>query len=215
MSEIKLPDYKLSEELMNSITHGIGAGLGIAALVLCLVKSAAHGNPWAVVASALYGAGVIMVFTISCIYHALARNKGKKIMRVIDHCDIFFMIACTYMPYCLVSLRGVAGWVLFGIVWGLAALGIVFNAVNLEKYSVPSTIVYVLLGWSIIVLYKPLVAAISLEGAMYLIGGGILYTIGAVLYALGKKKRYMHSVFHVFVIAGRILHFFSIYLYVI
>lgn len=215
MSEIKLPDYKLSEELMNSITHGIGAGLGIAALVLCLVKSAAHGNPWAVVASALYGAGVIMVFTISCIYHALARNKGKKIMRVIDHCDIFFMIACTYMPYCLVSLRGVSGWVLFGIVWGLAALGIVFNAVNLEKYSVPSTIVYVLLGWSIIVLYKPLVAAISLEGAMYLIGGGILYTIGAVLYALGKKKRYMHSVFHVFVIAGSILHFFSIYLYVI
>ena len=215
MSEIKLPDYKLSEELMNSITHGIGAGLGIAALVLCLVKSAAHGNPSAVVASALYGAGVIMVFTISCIYHALARNKGKKVMRVIDHCDIFFMIACTYMPYCLVSLRGVAGWVLFGIVWGLAALGIVFNAVNLEKYSVPSTIVYVLLGWSIIVLYKPLVAAISLEGAMYLIGGGILYTIGAVLYALGKKKRYMHSVFHVFVIAGSILHFFSIYLYVI
>lgn len=215
MSEIKLPDYKLSEELMNSITHGIGAGLGIAALVLCLVKSSAHGNPWAVVASALYGAGVIMVFTISCIYHALARNKGKKVMRVIDHCDIFFMIACTYMPYCLVSLRGVAGWVLFGIVWGLAALGIVFNAVNLEKYSVPSTIVYVLLGWSIIVLYKPLVAAISLEGAMYLIGGGILYTIGAVLYALGKKKRYMHSVFHVFVIAGSILHFFSIYLYVI
>lgn len=215
MSEIKLPDYKLSEELMNSITHGIGAGLGIAALVLCLVKSAAHGNPWAVVASALYGAGVIMVFTISCIYHALARNKGKKVMRVIDHCDIFFMIACTYMPYCLVSLRGVAGWVLFGIVWGLAALGIVFNAVNLEKYSVPSTIVYVLLGWSIIVLYKPLVAAISLEGAMYLIGGGILYTIGAVLYALGKKKRYMHSVFHVIVIAGSILHFFSIYLYVI
>lgn len=215
MSEIKLPDYKLSEELMNSITHGIGAGLGIAALVLCLVKSAAHGNPWAVVASALYGTGVIMVFTISCIYHALARNKGKKVMRVIDHCDIFFMIACTYMPYCLVSLRGVAGWVLFGIVWGLAALGIVFNAVNLEKYSVPSTIVYVLLGWSIIVLYKPLVAAISLEGAMYLIGGGILYTIGAVLYVLGKKKRYMHSVFHVFVIAGSILHFFSIYLYVI
>lgn len=215
MSEIKLPDYKLSEELMNSITHGIGAGLGIAVLVLCLVKSAAHGNPWAVVASALYGAGVIMVFTISCIYHALARNKGKKVMRVIDHCDIFFMIACTYMPYCLVSLRGVVGWVLFGIVWGLAALGIVFNAVNLEKYSVPSTIVYVLLGWSIIVLYKPLVAAISLEGAMYLIGGGILYTIGAVLYALGKKKRYMHSVFHVFVIAGSILHFFSIYLYVI
>lgn len=215
MSKITIPEYRLSEELMNAITHGVGAGLGIAATVLCLVRSVAHNDPWAVVCSSMYGAGVIMVYVISCIYHALAKNRAKKVMRVIDHCDIFFMIACTYMPYCLVAMRGVTGWVLFGIVWGLAILGIVFNAIDLEKYTKPSTVVYVLLGWSIIVTFSSLKEAIGGMGVMFLILGGVLYTIGAVLYAIGGKVKYMHSVFHIFVIAGSIMHFFSIYNYVI
>lgn len=215
MSKVTIPEYKLSEELMNAISHGVGAGLGIAAMILCVVKSVAHHDPWAVVSSSMYGAGVILVYVISCIYHALAKNKAKKVMRVLDHCDIFFMIACTYMPYCLVALRGVTGWVLFGIVWGLAILGIVFNAIDLEKYTKPSTIVYVLLGWSIVVTVGELMEAIGARGVFFLVFGGILYTIGAVLYAIGGKVRYMHSVFHLFVIAGSIMHFFSIYNYVL
>lgn len=215
MSEVSIPEYKLSEELMNSITHGIGAGLAVAALVLCVIKAAAHGDPWAVVGSCLYGVGTIMVYVISCVYHALKRNRGKKVLRVIDHCDIFFMIACTYMPYCLVSLRGVTGWVMFGVIWGLASLGIVFNAIDLEKYEKISVVVYVVLGWGVIVLYQPLVDAVTFTGVMYLIVGGLLYTAGAIIYAIGEKIRYMHSVFHLFVIAGSIFQFFSIYNYVI
>lgn len=215
MSNVTIPEYRLSEELMNSITHGVGGGLGIAATVLCIIRSVEHNNSWAIISSCLYGAAVIMVYLVSCIYHALARNKAKKVMRVIDHCDIFFMIACTYMPYCLVALRGVTGWVLFGVVWALAILGIVFNAINLEKYSKRSTIVYVLLGWSIIITVWDLKEAIGSTGVMFLLLGGVLYTIGAILYAIGAKVRYMHSIFHVFVIAGSIMHFFSIYNYVI
>ncbi len=215
MAEIKLPDYKLSEELMNSITHGIGAGLGIAALVLCVVRSASHGDARAVVSSCLYGFGVILVYVISCIYHALARNRAKKVFRVLDHCDIFIMIACTYTPFCLVALEGAVGWVLFGIVWGLATLGVVFNAVDLHRFAKPSTVVYVLIGWSVIFAIKPLAEAIGRNGILFLILGGVLYTLGAILYAIGSKHRYIHSVFHLFVIAGSIMHFFSIYLYVI
>lgn len=215
MAEIKLPDYKLSEELMNSITHGIGAGLGIVALVLCVVRAAGHGNAAAVVSSCLYGFGVILVYVISCIYHALARNRAKKVFRVLDHCDIFLMIACTYMPFCLVALAGPVGWTLFGIIWGLAIIGIVFNAVDLQKFAKPSNVVYVLLGWSVLFAIRPLYEAIGRGGVMLLVLGGVLYSIGAVLYAVGAKHRYIHSVFHLFVIAGSIMHFFSIFEYVI
>lgn len=215
MSKVSIPDYKLSEEIMNSITHGIGAALAVAALVLCVIKSAVHGDPWAVVSSCLYGTGTIMVYVISCVYHALKKNKGKKVLRVIDHCDIFFMIACTYMPYCLVSLRGIMGWILFGLVWSLAALGIVFNAIDVDKYERASTFVYVLIGWCVIVLIKPLIDAVTLTGVIYLMLGGVLYTVGAVIYAVGENVKYMHSIFHLFVIAGSVFQFFSIYFYVI
>ena len=215
MSKVSLPDYRLSEELMNSITHGIGAGLGITALVLCIVRSVAHNDPWAVVGSSIYGAGVVLVYVISCVYHALAKNNAKRVLRIIDHCDIFFMIACTYTPYCIVSLRGVTGWVLFGIEWGLAIIGIVLTAIDLDRYVKASTVVYVLLGWAIVFVFNRLYEAISVQGVILLLIGGLLYTIGAVLYALGRKIRYMHSIFHLFVIAGSIMHFFSIYNYVI
>lgn len=215
MSKVSIPEYKLSEEIMNSITHGIGAALAVAAMVLCIVKSALHGDPWAVVSSCMYGTGTIMVYVISCVYHALKKNKGKKVLRVIDHCDIFFMIACTYMPYCLVSLRGVMGWILFGLVWGLAALGIVFNAIDVDKYERASTFVYVLIGWCVIVLIKPLIEAVTLTGVIFLVLGGVLYTVGAVIYAIGENVKYMHSIFHLFVIAGSVFQFFSIYFYVI
>jgi len=215
MSRVVIPEHKLSEELINSITHGIGAGLGVAALVLCVVKAAVNGSAIGVVGSCLYGAGMIIAYVISCIYHALARNRAKVVFRVLDHCDIFFMIACTYTPFCLISLKGAVGWVLFGVVWGLAALGIVFNAVNLEKFSKPSTVVYVLIGWCVIFAIKPLYEAIGTGGLMFLVLGGVLYTIGAVLYGIGSKVRYMHSVFHLFVIAGSVMQFFAVYLYVL
>ena len=215
MSKVEIPDYRLSEELINSITHGVGAGLSIAALVLCVIRAASHGNAMAVVSSCLFGSGMIIVYVISCIYHALAKNRAKVVFRVLDHCDIFFMIACTYMPFCLVALGGAIGWVMFGIIWGLAALGIVLNAVDFVRFSKLSTVVYVLLGWSIIFTVKPLVAAIGTGGLLFLVLGGVLYTIGAILYGAGKKLRYMHSVFYLFVVAGSLMHFFAIYLYVI
>ena len=125
------------------------------------------------------------------------------------------MIACTYTPYCIVSLRGVTGWVLFGIEWGLAIIGIVLTAIDLDRYVKASTVVYVLLGWAIVFVFNRFYEAISVQGVILLLIGGLLYTIGAVLYALGRKIRYMHSIFHLFVIAGSIMHFFSIYNYVI
>ena len=214
---ITLPDYTLSEELINSISHGFGAALGIVALILCVVKSAAAGNVIAVVCSSIYGASMIIMYMMSTMYHALKRNRAKKVFRVIDHCSVYFLIAGTYTPYTLVGLKGALGWVLFGIVWTAAAVGIPLNAVSISKFKVFSMITYIAAGWVIIVATKPLIDSIAFEGVVFLLLGGLSYTIGAVLYMVSKKKKlkYGHSIFHIFVLIGSLLHFFSIYFYVI
>lgn len=212
---IEIPSYTLGEELLNSISHGIGALLGVTALVLCTVRSAMHHNAWAVVASCIYGASLIILYCMSSIYHALKINRAKKVFRVLDHCSIFFLIAGTYTPYTLVSLRGPLGWTLFGIIWLAAAAGITFNAIDLKKYKIISLITYVLMGWVIIFAVKPLIAAAGSGAMKLLLYGGISYTIGAVLYVIGKKKKFIHGIFHIFVVLGSILHFFSIFLYVV
>lgn len=210
-----IPSYTLAEELLNSISHGIGAGLGIAALVLCIVKSAIAGDGFKLASSIVFGLTTTMLYLMSCLYHALKINRAKKVFRVFDHCTIFLLIAGTYTPYTLVTLRGAAGWVLFGVVWAVAITGIVLNAVNLRKFAKISVICYVLLGWIILLASKTLVNNLAPPGLMLLIAGGIAYTVGAVLYAVGSKRKYFHSIFHFFCLIGTVLHFFSIYFYVL
>lgn len=210
------PKYTLSEELVSAISHGIGALLAIAGMVLCIVKSAQAGSAISVVSSSLYGSFMIILYIMSTLYHSFKQNsKVKKVFRVFDHCSIFLLIFGTYVPYTLVTLKGALGWTLFGIVLAAAILGIVLNAVNLERYKKLSMICYLVMGWTIIGAIKQVYDNLDFNGVMLLVIGGIIYTIGAVLYGLGKKVKYMHSIWHIFVLAGTILQFFSIYLYVL
>lgn len=212
---IAIPQYTLGEELTNSITHGVGACLGIAALVLCIVKSCTPLDGYKLASSITFGLTATMLYLMSCLYHALKVNRAKRVFRVIDHCTIFLLIAGTYTPYTLVTLRGITGWVLFGVVWGVGILGIVLNAVSLKRFAKLSVICYILMGWVVLFASRQLMAALARDGLWLLLAGGIAYTIGAVLYCIGAKKKYFHSVFHFFCLIGTILHFFSIYLYVL
>lgn len=214
-NKIPLPDYTLGEEITNSVTHGIGTMLSITALVLCIVRSAIHHDAWAVVSSAIYGSTLVVLYLMSTIYHSLARNKAKRVFRIIDHCSIFLLIAGTYTPYTLVSIRGPLGWSMFGVIWGMAIAGIVFNAIDLEKFSKISFICYLVMGWAVVMAIKPIIASVAKGGLILLLAGGIAYSLGAVFYAVGAKKKYIHSVWHIFVIIGSVLHFFSVFFYVI
>ncbi|MBO5349454.1 MAG: hemolysin III family protein [Clostridia bacterium] len=210
------PKYTLSEELISAISHGIGMFLAIAGMVLCIVKSAIEGNTIGVVSSSLYGSFMIILYLMSTLYHSFKpTSKAKKVFRIFDHCSIFLLIFGTYVPYTLVTLKGALGWSLFGIVLGAAVLGIVLNAVNLEKFKKISMICYLVMGWTIIGAIKQVYKNLDFNGLILLALGGIIYTIGAAIYGLGKKHKYMHSVWHIFVLAGTILQFFSIYLYVL
>lgn len=213
-----LPDYTNGEELMNMISHIVGGGLGVVALVLCVTFSAIRHNPWGVVGSAIYGASLILLYTSSSVYHGLRPGIGKKVMQVIDHCTIYFLIGGTYTPILLCSIRPVSpawAWVLFGIVWGLAAMATTFTAIDLKKYSVLSMICYIGMGWSVVIAARTAIEAMTVPGSLWCLAGGILYTVGAVLYGLGKKRRYMHSIFHLFVVGGSIAQFICIFFYVL
>ena len=212
---ISIPKYSLSEELLNAISHGLGALFGIVGTVLCIVKAANTGDPWHIVSGSIFGVTVLLLYLMSCLYHALKVNMAKRVFRVIDHCTIFLLIAGTYTPFTLVTLRGTIGWVLFGIVWGMAVLGITLKAVNLKKFSKISVACYLVMGWAIIAAFQPLAEALAPQGVSLLIWGGIAYTVGAILYGIGAKVKYFHSVFHFFCLAGTVLHFFAIYLYVL
>lgn len=216
MKKITIPKYNLCEELINAISHGIGAALGIAALVISICVAASHHNTIGVVSASIYGSTMIIMYLISCLYHAFSpKLKVKKVFRVLDHCDIYLFIAGCYTPYCLCTIGGVTGWIIFGINCFAALLGVLLNAIDLERFQVFSTILYLIMGWMIIASYSSIKASLAPTGLILLLAGGITYTIGAVLYGIGAKKRYFHSVFHFFVLAGSILQFFSIVLYVL
>lgn len=213
MDKISIPKYTLCEELINSISHGIGAGLSIAALVLICIR--AH-TPMGVVTGTIYASIMIILYTISCIYHALSLNlAGKKVLRVIDHANVLLMVAGSYTPICLCLFGGALGWTMFGIVWAVTVLAITFNSINVDKYQKFCLLCNLGLGWASLIIIKKLIELCPLGGLILLIGGGVIYSIGAILYGIGKKKRYIHSVFHFFILAGSILHFFFIYFYVI
>lgn len=202
--------YTLGEEIFNSISHGVGSGLSIAGCVILIVFAAIYSDAWGVVSASIYGASLIILYTMSTLYHAITNVTAKKVFRIMDHNTIFFLIAGTYTPYTLVTLRGAFGWVLFGIVWGFAILGIVLTSINLEKFRKFSTICYFAMGWVVVIAIKPMVEKLNTFSLLFLFIGGLCYTIGAIFYAL-KKYKYMHSVWHIFVIAGSIFHYFSIF----
>ena len=212
---ISIPHYTLGEELMNSITHGVGALCGIAVLVLCIVKSCQPLDGYKLASSIVFGLTTTLLYLMSCLYHALKVNRAKRVFRVMDHCTIFLLIAGTYTPYTLVTLRGLTGWILFGIVWSVSILGIVLNAVSLKRYAKLSVACYIGLGWVVLFASRQLVAALAPMGLWLLLAGGISYTLGAVLYAIGAKRKYFHSIFHFFCLVGTAFHFFSVYFYVL
>ena len=213
----QLPQYTKGEEIFNMVSHIVGGALGIVTTVLCVILATLHSNIFGVVSGAVFGSSMIILYTMSSIYHGLHPNTAKKIFQIIDHCSIFLLIAGTYTPISLCVLREyntALGWTIFGIIWGLAILGIILNAIDLKRYNIISMVLYLSMGWCIIFTAKAVYDYIGSAGFILLLSGGIAYTVGAVLYGLGRKHRYMHSLFHLFVVAGSLLHFLCILLYV-
>ena len=218
LADRNLPDYTKAEELMNMISHIVGGAFGVIALILCVAISIIRNNAWGIVGSAIYGTSLILLYTTSSVYHGLRPGMGKKVMQVLDHCTIYFLIGGTYTPILLSSIREVsplAAWSLFALVWGLAAMAATFTAIDLKKYAVLSMVCYIGMGWSIVLAAKTAIEAIPLPGLLWCLGGGISYTIGAVLYGLGRTRHFMHSIFHIFVVIGSIMQFFCIFFYVL
>ena len=218
LQQRNLPDYTPGEEIFNCLSHALGAVFGTVCLVLCLLRSAGLQNGWAVVSSAVYGGSMIALYTMSSVYHGLRKGTAKKVMQVIDHCTIYFLIGGSYTPVLLCSIRPLSprwAWGLFALVWGLCVFATVFTAIDLKKYAVLSMCCYIGMGWSIVAAARITLQAVPLAGLGWLLAGGVAYTVGAVLYGLGKKRRYMHSVFHVFVLLGSALQFVCVYCYVL
>ena len=219
LKDRKLPDYTRGEEIFNMVSHIVGGALGVIALILCVILAALHKNVWGVIGGSIYGLSLILLYTMSSIYHGLSpRLTAKKVFQVIDHCSIFVLIAGTYTPIALSSLRAyspILGWTIFGAIWALAALGITLNAIDLKKYSVFSMICYLFMGWLVVFAAKPTYLALGLRAIALLLAGGISYTVGAVIYVACRKKRYGHSIFHLFVVLGSFLHFLCILLYIV
>lgn len=213
-----LPTYTKGEEIFNMTSHIVGGALGIVATVLCVVFAAIHGNVYGVVSGAIYGVTMIILYTMSSIYHGLSPKRySKKVFQVLDHCSIFLLIAGSYTPFALCTIRSydpVTGWVIFGVIWFLAILGIVLNSIDLKQFKVFSMICYLLMGWCIIMKINVLPKLLGTTGFALLLAGGIAYTVGAILYGLGKKHKYVHSIFHLFILLGSFLQFMCILLYV-
>lgn len=214
-----LPTYTRGEDIFNMVSHIVGGVLGIVAIVLCSVFAAIHHNVYGVVSSVIFGVTLIMLYTMSSIYHGLKpHRKAKKIFQIIDHCSIFLLIAGTYTPFALCTLREYSptlGWSVFGIIWGMAVIGIILNSIDLHRYRVFSMICYLVMGWMILAKINIVLDSLGTIGFILLLSGGIIYTLGAIAYGLGHRKKWMHSVFHVACFIGSLLHFLCILLYVI
>lgn len=205
-----LPLYTKGEEIMNFVTHIVGAAIGIIVLISCVAVSSSHGNMFGVIGSVIYGISMISLYTVSSIYHGLRSERPKKVFRVIDHCTIYFLIAGTYTPILISAVRtidSVSAYAMLGFEWGLAAIAVLFTAIDMKKFTVPSMICYLLLGWGIVFIIKTALIATTPAGFAWLLSGGIIYTVGSILYGLGKKMKYMHSVFHIFCLLGSVLQY--------
>lgn len=205
-------DQTIGEEIANSITHGIGVGLSVAALVVLVVIAARQGNPWKVVSFSLYGTSLILLYLASTLYHAFQGERTKRFFKLMDHSSIYLLIAGTYTPIMLTVLRGPWGWSLFGVIWGLALLGIGFKLLFIGRFKAVSTIIYLLMGWMITIAVRPMLAAAPSGLLVWLLAGGLSYSLGVIFYAW-RAFPYHHSVWHLFVLGGSICHFFGILFY--
>ena len=215
LSDRLLPNYSGGEEIMNMVTHIVGGALGILALLLCLLKA---DTAMEVITCTVYGIAMIDLYTMSSVYHGLRPCTAKKVMQVIDHCTIYFLIAGTYTPVVLCAIRPVypaLGWGLLITEWVLVTIATTLTAIDLKKYNIFSMICYIGMGWAILPFLRQTREVLTAPGFLWLLAGGIAYTIGAVLYGIGSKKKWMHSVFHIFVVLGSLLQFLAIYLYVL
>ncbi len=201
--------YSTKEEIANAITHGIGTGLAIAAMVVLIVFAAIKGNVWHVVSFSVYGSTLVLLYFASTLYHSLTNLRAKGVFHKFDHISIYLLIAGTYTPFCLTALRGWIGWTVLGVVWSCAILGTVLKSISVGKRVMMSTILYVLMGWVILIAIKPLYNAMPYNGFLLLVAGGISYTLGTIFFIRDKVK-YNHSVWHLFVLGGSVLHFFSV-----
>lgn len=213
-----LPTYTKGEEILNTVSHILGAVLGIVATVLCIIQAYNNNNVYGIVSGAIYGVSMILLYTMSSIYHGLnPKRTSKKVLQVLDHCSIFLLIAGSYTPFALCTLREYntsMGWTILGIIWTMAIIGIVLNAIDLKKYKKFSMFCYLLMGWCIIIKAYLLPELLTKNGFILLLLGGVVYSIGALFYGIGKKKKYMHSVFHFFILGGSLLQFLCILFYV-
>ncbi len=208
----KINNQSIGEEIANAISHGIGAGLGIAGLVVAIVNAVVHGGAREVVSVSLYGASLIILYLVSTLYHSITAYGGKKVFQILDHCTIFLLIFGTYIPVCLSLIRGAAGWVLFGIIAGCTVLGIVFNAIDMKRWKTISLVLYIVMGWAVVFSGKAVISKVPLAGLIFLLGGGLAYTFGVIFYRM-KERKYSHFVWHLFVLAGSVLHYFFILFY--
>jgi hemolysin III len=205
--------YHLGDILANAITHGIGAALAVVGGVY-LIAASTRGNVWQVVSCSIFAVTLVLVYLCSTLYHSLMRTRARHVFHVLDHAAIYLLIAGTYTPFTLVSLRGPVGWTLFGVVWGLAAAGVIFKSFAVGRYQVASALVYLFQGWFVVVAARPLIQAIGWHGIMWLGAGGLAYTLGIVFFAL-DSRRYFHAAWHLFVLAGSAAHYFAILFYVL
>ena len=211
-----VPHYTVGEEIMNSVTHGVGCLLGIAGLVLLIVFAALRGGgPAHMAAAIVYGVSIILEYLASTLYHAIQPARAKRVFRIIDHSCIYLLIAGSYTPFCLISLRGPWGWWLFAIVWSLAVIGMLQEIKPRSPARILSLVIYAVMGWIVLVAINPLLASLGMAGFLWLAAGGVFYTAGIVFFAFDERFRHWHGIWHLFVIAGSLAHFIAISFYVI
>lgn len=216
LSDRVLPVYSRGEELMNTITHIVGGGFALVGMIICILIASFHQNGYGLVSSIIYGISMIALYTVSSVYHGITPGTAKKVMQVIDHCTIYFLITGSYTVMAMSALRPMYPEIAWGVlifVWAVAILAVVLTAIDLEQYKVFSMICYVGIGWAIFPFWRETYQVLTLPGFLLLLSGGIAYTIGAVLYGAGKKKKWMHSVFHIFVVVGSVLQWLCVVFY--
>jgi hemolysin III len=197
------------EELANSITHGVGLALSIIGLIVLIVLSVTRGTAWHILGCTIYGVTLVLLYSASTLYHSFRTPRLKRTLRILDHTAIYLLIAGTYTPFTLVNLRGFWGWTLFSLVWGLSVFGIVWKFFHAERFQIVSTLIYLAMGWLVLIAIRPVTIALPLSGILWLVAGGIFYTVGVLFFGL-KRLPYNHAIWHVFVLAGSTCHYFAV-----
>jgi hemolysin III len=211
---MKNKDKNLIEEMASGITHGIGLVLSLVGLFALIILSVMRGNAWHIAGCTTFGITLVLLYAASTLYHTFHTPRLKRILKILDHTAIYLLIAGTYTPFTLVNLRGFWGWTLFSLVWGLSVFGILWKVFHVERFQIVSTLVYLAMGWVVLIAIRPVLSAVPLRGVVWLVAGGLFYTVGVLFFAL-KRLPYNHAIWHVFVMAGSICHYFAVMFYVV